>query len=1011
MKRKITIVAILLSFFCAGLHAQIPRVYKVENTGAGFPLPPLPTLNQLPIVDPLPDPFMWSNGSGRSTNFSDWSHRRSEIKAEIENYEIGIKPPRPDTITATWTPGATPTTGTLQVIVTRNGQTLTLNSNVSLPAGTGPFPAVIGMNNLNGSIPADIFTSRNIARITFSHNQVTTYGGTRPTDPYFRLYPEFGVDDMGQYSAWAWGVSRIIDGLELVQANLPVDLSHLAVTGCSYAGKMALFAGAFDERIALTIAQESGGGGAPAWRVSETIGDVEKLGATDHNWFRESMFQFAGLNVSRLPHDHHELMAMVAPRALLVTGNTDFTWLANPSTYVSARAAHEVWKNFGVSDRFGFYIDGQHGHCAIPTAQRPAIEAFVDKFMLDKNEVNTDTVTVHPYGNLDYLFWYKWWGTGNPTFPDEGTKTKIWLEAECGTVGSNWEVHTDPTASKGSYVTIKAGLNSTAAAPQDIPANQIILPFTIDSAGQYNFLARVIGPTADDDSYWVRVDNGAFVSANGLTSGDWVWGRLTIVNLTPGEHTLTIAYREDGAKIDKVLITNSNASVITPEFPGINCGSVPVVTPNQSFSVSEAVANGHSFGNILATDADEGTVFQKWKITGGTAASAFAINATTGELTLIDNSSLDFDSATAYTVTVTVNDGYFTSIDETVTVNLTNENDNTPVVSPDVIKVSEAASAVVETAAATDKDDNNQPGFTQLRNWRILGGTGSAYFVINSNTGGLTINPNNTLDFEKKTGFTLRLQVSDGKFTSAVQEVTVQIVNENDNRPEVKGQQKFTISTWTADGDVVGTAVALDGDDKNEPGFTTFGNWQITSGSGASVFAIDPATGQITIKNSSVFHDLGKGTYSLFVTVSDGLFTSRATEINFTVTSKVNICYNGQTLSLSRDKVAAYLARGATPGECNTTAARTIGATTIENSIKVYPNPAKDRITLSLGNNELNIQKIELIDVSGRVMFQMAISGRTGILNVNIPRNKISKGIYLLRMQGDKVVTQKVMIE
>ena len=172
---------------------------------------------------------------------------------------------------------------------------------------------------------------------------------------------------------------------------------------------MSLFAGAFDERIALTIAQESGGGGAPAWRVSETIGKVETLGATSHEWFKESMFEFSGVNVSRLPHDHHELMAMVAPRALLVTGNTDYLWLANPSAYVSARATHEVYKTFGIGDRFGFYIDGAHGHCQIPAAQRPAIEAFVGKFLLGNKAVNTD-VTTHPYPDSNHERWYEWWG-------------------------------------------------------------------------------------------------------------------------------------------------------------------------------------------------------------------------------------------------------------------------------------------------------------------------------------------------------------------------------------------------------------------------------------------------------------------------------------------------------------------------------------------------------------------------------------------------------------------------
>ena len=74
-------------------------------------------------------------------------------------------------------------------------------------------------------------------------------------------------------------MSRLIDGMEIASHQavnpLPIDMKHLAVTGCSFAGKMALFAGAFDERIALTIAQENGGGGAPSWRVSH---DIEAAG-------------------------------------------------------------------------------------------------------------------------------------------------------------------------------------------------------------------------------------------------------------------------------------------------------------------------------------------------------------------------------------------------------------------------------------------------------------------------------------------------------------------------------------------------------------------------------------------------------------------------------------------------------------------------------------------------------------------------------------------------------------
>lgn len=417
MKAKVIIISLCLSYVPMGLMAQIPLVYNSENTGEGLTPPPLPTLDKLHAILPLTDPFMFSDGSRRSTDFNDWTRRRNEIKAEFEHYEIGEKPDKPDTITASYTLGTDATTGTLTVNITMKGKTLVLTSAVSIPTGSGPFPAVIGMNRPNGSVPEAIFTERNIARVTYSHNQVTTYPKAQISDPYYKLYPDQNLENAGQYSAWAWGVSRLIDGLELVKDKLPIDLSHLAVTGCSYAGKMALISGAFDERIALTIAQESGGGGAPAWRVSETLGKVEKLGATSHEWFREDLFLFSGENVSRLPYDHHELMAMVAPRALLVTGNTDFEWLANPSLYVSARATHAVYKTFGIEDRFGFYVDGGHGHCAIPAEQRPAVEAFVDKFLLGNTNANTD-VMIHPYPDMNYARWYKWWGSGDPVLVD-----------------------------------------------------------------------------------------------------------------------------------------------------------------------------------------------------------------------------------------------------------------------------------------------------------------------------------------------------------------------------------------------------------------------------------------------------------------------------------------------------------------------------------------------------------------------------------------------------------------
>ncbi len=392
----LTILLNILMF--VGLLAQeMPLVYKVENTGADWPPPYMLSVGDLQSIESLPDPFEWSDGRGRMSNLSDWRYRRAEIGAEIQHYEIGEKPLRPDSIVANYT------NDTLIVKITVNGNTLTLKSVVTLPAGAGPFPAVIGMGGPTGSIPRDIFTSRGIATIPFNFGQVMAHTQTRGSEPINKLYPDLTY--IGAYSAWSWGVSRLIDGLELVQSDLNIDLEHLAVTGCSFAGKMALFAGAFDERIALTIAQESGGGGYTTWRVSETLGNVETLRNTSHAWFIEDLFKFANA-VPKLPYDHHELMAMVAPRALLVTGNPDYEWLADESGHVGSKAAKEVWKALGVPDRFGFSIIAGHTHCVVPSIQIPEIEAFVEKFLLGNNSVNTD-ISTSSY-NSDLTPWITW---------------------------------------------------------------------------------------------------------------------------------------------------------------------------------------------------------------------------------------------------------------------------------------------------------------------------------------------------------------------------------------------------------------------------------------------------------------------------------------------------------------------------------------------------------------------------------------------------------------------------
>lgn len=400
-KIKMALAILLLSQMMVFGQTAIPLVYDKEYTNDNFQLPGILPIDKLPEIATLPDPFAWADESGRSTDFKDWKRHRFEIAHQLQHYELGMKPVTPrDSIEAILN------NDTLRVIVHENGEVLLLTAPIKYPEGNGPFPAIIGIGRSTGALPEQLFDKRKIAQITFDFTQVMSHTQKRGNEPINRLYPE--QTEMGSYCAWSWGISRLIDGLEKVEKKSRIDLSHLAISGCSFAGKMALFAGAFDERIALTIAQEPGGGGVNAWRVSETLENVETLGRTNYAWFLESMRQFAGKNVNRLPIDHHELAALIAPRALLVLGNTDYEWLAEESNYVSCQAARMVWKAFGIEDRMGFSIQGGHMHCMLPKSQYPEVEAFIDKFLLGKTYVDTFVTKADMFEDMDYLKWMPW---------------------------------------------------------------------------------------------------------------------------------------------------------------------------------------------------------------------------------------------------------------------------------------------------------------------------------------------------------------------------------------------------------------------------------------------------------------------------------------------------------------------------------------------------------------------------------------------------------------------------
>jgi len=154
------------------------------------------------------------------------------------------------------------------------------------------------------------------------------------------VYP----DDWGGIAAWAWGMSRAMDYLE---TDKGVDAKRVAITGVSRLGKTVMWAGAHDTRFAMTIASCSGEGGAALSRrnYGETIAHL--VAPTRYPYqFAGNYAKFAQ-HPEQSPVDANLLVALMAPRpVLLQTGNTD-KWSDPKGEFLAAVAAGPVYRLFG----------------------------------------------------------------------------------------------------------------------------------------------------------------------------------------------------------------------------------------------------------------------------------------------------------------------------------------------------------------------------------------------------------------------------------------------------------------------------------------------------------------------------------------------------------------------------------------------------------------------------------------------------------------------------------------
>ena len=373
----------------------------------------------LPVVSKLPELLRFENGEEVRTP-EDWACRRQELLALYSEYMYGYMPDRM-LESLSWSLQDDPETGgtLLHLSVSAGGRSASFAVLIGLPAGKAPeggYPFfleywpwhyqnwftkewITGFSD--NSLRA---MERGYAAIQYdcacvAQDNSTFSGAFYSLYPYSRGNP---AEQRGTLLAWAWGAGRVIDALESGAGKaLNINPTLSVVAGVSRFGKSVAVAGAYDERIRVTIPSCSGAGGIAVYRTCNhgktycltSLGGPEQWTNDSQNepfsnlqggegyWFCGNFARVP--SVWHLPVDQHMLCALAAGKGrhlIVVTGITSEGWNNTEGQCLAYVKAQPVWDLLGCGDQNNMLIH-LDGHAVLPSDLEQILD-YCDVYLL-----------------------------------------------------------------------------------------------------------------------------------------------------------------------------------------------------------------------------------------------------------------------------------------------------------------------------------------------------------------------------------------------------------------------------------------------------------------------------------------------------------------------------------------------------------------------------------------------------------------------------------------------------